>query len=92
MLSLTGATWKAFNAAALSVRRQRAHMYGLNDMAVGRPVFVNMLARVLGSPIYVIQVWCCRSQHSELLIACCSPYLQVKALGISLCNNCINLR
>lgn len=51
-----GVTWEKFNAGGLTLRKERAHLYGLNDMSIGRPSLSRMVANAFSSPMYLIQV------------------------------------
>ncbi|DBA90734.1 TPA: hypothetical protein ACH3X1_003944 [Trebouxia sp. C0004] len=51
----SGATWDGFNAVGTTKRRERVQLYGMNDMALGRPSFLQMVAHVFSSPMYLIQ-------------------------------------
>ena len=58
-----GAEWDRFNMAASWNRKERAHLYGLNDMSVGRPSFPRMFLSALSNPMYLVQV--------RFLVNCC---------------------
>ena len=51
-----GAGWKVFNTAGTWPRRARAQLYGMNDMATGKPNLLSMAAGLLIYPVYVVQV------------------------------------
>ncbi|KAA6417980.1 MAG: hypothetical protein FRX49_12062 [Trebouxia sp. A1-2] len=51
----SGATWENFNAIGSTKRRAREHLYGTNDMALGRPSFPKMVAHAFSNPMYLIQ-------------------------------------
>ncbi|KAL0030950.1 hypothetical protein WJX79_003464 [Trebouxia sp. C0005] len=51
----SGATWENFNAIGSTKRRAREHLYGTNDMALGRPSFPKMVSHAFSNPMYLIQ-------------------------------------
>lgn len=51
-----GATWDGFNAGWPSTRRERANIYGPNDMSIGRPSLPAMVAHAFNNPLFQIQV------------------------------------
>lgn len=54
-----GSAWTHFNAAARWPRKQRAQLYGANDMAIGQPNLLHMTAAQLVYPLYTVQVYIC---------------------------------
>lgn len=63
----TGGDWVHFNSPAHWPRRQRAALYGYNDIAVGKPNFLQMTAAQLAYPLFSVQV--CLPPH-DLPHAC----------------------
>ena len=55
-LLYAGANWDEFNTAGSWGRKARAHLYGPNDMSVGRPSFPQMVLSALSNPMYLVQV------------------------------------
>ena len=55
-LASSGGEWTEFNPPAMWSRKQRAQLYGYNDIAVGRPNFLRMTAHLMSYPIYTVQV------------------------------------
>ncbi len=51
-----GGDWSTFNALSIWPRRDRASLYGSNDVAAGRPDLLRMVAAYLCQPIYIVQV------------------------------------
>ncbi len=51
-----GGDWSMFNALSTWPRRDRASLYGSNDVAAGRPDLLRMVAGYLCQPIYIVQV------------------------------------
>ena len=51
-----GGDWSTFNTLSSWPRRDRASLYGSNDVAAGRPDLLRMVAAYLCRPIYVVQV------------------------------------
>ncbi|KAL0046765.1 hypothetical protein WJX82_009387 [Trebouxia sp. C0006] len=51
----SGATWEKINAIGTTKRRERVHLYGINDIVLGRPSFPKMVASAFSSPMYLIQ-------------------------------------
>ncbi|DBA99058.1 TPA: hypothetical protein ACH3X1_014197 [Trebouxia sp. C0004] len=50
-----GGSWSTFNAQSSWPRRERASLYGSNDVAAGRPHLLTMVAAYLCQPIYIVQ-------------------------------------
>ncbi|DBB14077.1 TPA: hypothetical protein ACH3X3_001037 [Trebouxia sp. C0006] len=50
-----GGDWSTFNALSIWPRRDRASLYGSNDVAAGRPDLLRMVAAYLCQPIYIVQ-------------------------------------
>lgn len=48
-----------FNPVARWPRKQRAELYGGNDIAVGQPNLLQMTAAQLVYPLYTVQVYTC---------------------------------
>ena len=62
---LAGGDWSTFNTLSSWPRRDRASLYGSNDVGAGRPELLRMVAAYLCQPIYIVQVhpyvcinWC----------------------------------
>ena len=58
-LQLAGSDWMHFNPVARWPRKQRAELYGSNDIAVGQPTLLQMTAAQLVYPLYTVQVYTC---------------------------------
>ncbi|DBA65621.1 TPA: hypothetical protein ACH3X2_002681 [Trebouxia sp. C0005] len=50
-----GGDWSTFNALSIWPRRDRASLYGSNDVAAGRPNLLRMAAAYLCQPIFIVQ-------------------------------------
>lgn len=62
-IAYSGGEWTEFNPPAIWSRRQRAQLYGYNDIAVGRPNLLHMTAHLMSYPIYTVQVHCQLLSH-----------------------------
>lgn len=53
---VAGSDWSAFNALSSWSRKDRACLYGSNDVAAGCPNLLKMAAGHLAQAIYIVQV------------------------------------
>ena len=62
---LVGQDWSSFNLARQWPRRQRAELYGSNDVTAGRPNLLLMAAQQLAQPLFIVQVLLCMPRLSS---------------------------
>ena len=63
-----GGDWSTFNALSIWPRRDRASLYGSNDVAAGRPNLLRMAAAYLCQPIFIVQVCSKWSLYAEYML------------------------
>ena len=65
-LHIAGSDWTHFNSVAYWPRKQRAKLYGSNDIVVGQHNLLRMTAAQLVYPLYTVQVYICPTSQDLL--------------------------